>query len=336
MSARTFWSALQWSAAILLVPRGLVAQQADLLKPAGPRTIVGIVRDTLGNPVDSAELLIASVKRRTVTGPDGTFRFDDVKPGSYDIAARKLGLYPQVRTVMVGDNGGAVSFSLVPGTRALPPVVTSAARGGLSGVIGDTAYNIVEGARIAVVASDHRTSSDSMGRFFLELKPGKYMVNVSRPGYRTRLVSVTIPNDSGRRMTVWLTPSDQAQSAREAAAFDSLTLRLELRNPAFSTIFTREDINRLHIEDGVQLARLGGSSWKGPVDDGCLAIIDGGPRKLPIWSIDAADIETMETYTPPPSRGTVTNIRADAITSAAPPLLDDHCNGTKVYVWLRK
>jgi Carboxypeptidase regulatory-like domain len=235
------------------------AQQPAPPRPAGPRTIVGIVADTTGIPLDSVELLISSVRRRAMSGPDGTFRFDDLKPGKYQIAARRLGFYPQVHDVTVGDRGGVVSFSLLRGIPALPPVVSSVARGGLSGVIGDTAYNIVEGAKIAVVASDHRTVSDSMGRFFLDLKPGKYMVNVSRRGYATRLVSVTIPNDSGRRMTVWLTPADQAQTARDAAVLDSLTLRLELRNPAFSTIFTREDINRLHIEDGVQLARLGGN-----------------------------------------------------------------------------
>jgi carboxypeptidase family protein len=312
------------------------AQPPTPPRRAGPQTIVGVVTDTTGIPLDSVDLLISSVKRRAMSGPDGTFRFDDLRPGKYQIAARRLGFYPQVHDVTVGDKGGVVSFSLLPGIPALPPVVSSVARGGLSGVIGDTAYNIVEGAKIAVVASDHRTVSDSMGRFFLDLKPGKYMVNVSRPGYATRLVSVTIPNDSGRRMTVWLMPADQAQTARDAAVLDSLTLRLELRNPAFSTILTREDINRLHIEDGLQLARLGGNSWKGPLDDGCMVIIDGGPRKLPLWSIDAADIEMMETYTPRPSTGAVTSIRADAITPAAPPLLDGHCNDTKIYVWLRK
>ena len=312
------------------------AQQPSTPRPAGPRTIVGVVTDTTGIPVDSVELLISSVRRRAMSGPDGTFRFDDLKPGKYQIAARRLGFYPQVHDVAVGDIGGVVSFSLLRGIPALPPVVSSVARGGLSGVIGDTAYNIVAGAKVAVVASDHRTVSDSMGRFFLDLRPGRYMVNVSRPGYATRLVSVTIPDDSGRRMTVWLTPADRAQTARDAAVLDSLALRLEVRNPAFSTIFTREDINRLHIEDGIQLARLGGNSWKGPLADGCMAIIDGGPRKLPLWSIDAADIEMMETYTPRPNTGAVTSIRSDATTPAATPLLDDHCNDSKIYVWLRK
>ncbi len=310
------------------------AQQPAAPKPAGPKTLVGIVTDTLGNPVDSVDLLIASVKRHALTRSDGTFRFDDLKPGPYQIVARKLGFYPQVQSATVDDKGGVLSFSIVQGVRALPPIVTSVARGGFSGVIGDTSYNIVEGAQIAVIASDHRVLSDSMGRFFLDLKPGKYMVNVTRPGYRSRLVSVTIPNDSGRRMTVWLTPANRGQNARDAFAYDALTQRLETRNPVFSTIFTREDINRLGIEDGSQLARLGSNSQFGPPDDGCLAIVDGGPRTLPLWAIDAADIEAMETYAPQPRRGGVTSITGSRSSSAAQ--AQTPCKGVRVFVWLRK
>jgi len=315
------------------------AQQPAAPKPAGPKTLVGIVTDTIGNPVDSVELVISSLKRTTMSKADGTFRFDDVKSGPYQVVARRLGYYPQVQSATVDDKGGVVSFSLVLGFRALPPVITAAARGGLSGVIGDTAYNIVSEAQISVIASDHRTLSDSMGRFFIELKPGKYMVNVTRPGYRSRLVSVTIPNDSGRRMTVWLTPSNRGQNARDAFAYDALAQRLETRNPVYSTIFTREDINRLGIEDGSQLAKLGSNSQFGPPDDQCPAIVDGGPMRLPLWAIDAADIEAMETYAPQPRRGGVTSINGNrpiSTQTSNTAQAQAPCKGVRVYVWLRK
>jgi hypothetical protein len=320
-----------------LVSESAHAQQPAAPKPAGPKTLVGIVTDTLGNPVDSVELVISSVKRHAMSASDGTFRFDDIKPGPYQVLARRLGYYPQVQSATVDEKGGVVSFSILQGFRALPPVVVSVGRGGLSGVIGDTAYNIVEGAQIAVIASDHRVASDSMGRFFLDLKPGKYMVNVTRPGYRSRLVSVTIPNDSGRRMTVWLTPANRGQTARDGFAYDALALRLETRSPVFSNIFTREDINRLGIQDGYQLARLGSNSQLGPPDDRCEAIIDGGPRTLPLWAIDAADIEAMETYAPSPKRGTVTSInRNRPISTQSGSNAQAACKGVRVYVWLRK
>ena len=307
------------------------AQQPAAPKPAGPKTLVGIVTDTIGNPIDSVDLVISSLKRTVMSKSDGTFRFDDVKPGPYQVVARRLGYYPQMQSATVDDKGGVVSFSLLPGIRALPPVVTSVARGGLSGVIGDTAYNIVSEAQISVIASDHRTLSDSMGRFFLDLKPGRYMMNVSRQGYRTRLVSVTIPNDSGRRMTVWLTPTNVGQYNRDAMAFDGLAARLARRNPVWSNIYTREDINKMGIEDGIQLARLGANK---NMDDTCSAIIDGGPRRLPLWAIETADIEAMETYTTPPPRRTVTSINRNApIRGQAP---GTNVCGATVFVWLRK
>jgi len=315
----------------VLAATSVDAQQPTLPKPAGPKTLVGIVTDTIGNPLDSVELTISSLKRHAMSGADGTFRFDDIKPGPYQVVARRLGYYPQMQSATVDDNGATISFSLLLGVRALPPVVSSIARGGLSGVIGDTAYNIVSEAQISVIASDHRTLSDSMGRFFLDLKPGKYMVNVSRPGYRTRLVSVTVPNDSGRRMTVWLTPTNVGQYNRDAMAFDALAARLARRNPVWSNIYTREDINRMGIEDGIQLAQVGAGKR---MDDTCSAIIDGGPRRLPLWAIETADIEAMETYTTPPPRRTVTSInRNQPIRTQAQ--ATSACGAT-VFVWLRK
>lgn len=322
-----------------LVSRDAPSQQPAPPKPAGPKTLVGVVRDTVGNPIDSVELLIASVKRHSTTGPDGAFRFDDLKSGKYQVLARKLGFYPQVQAATVDDKGAVVSFALVQGVRALPPVVTSVSRGGLSGVIGDTAYDIVEGAQIAVLASDRKALSDSMGRFFLDLGPGRYMVNVTRPGYRSRLVSVTIPNDSGRRMTVWLTPANRGTSARDAFAYDALAQRLENRNVVYDAIITREDINRLGIQDGSQLARLSSNSQFGPPDDQCPAIVDGGPVTLPLWAIDAADIEAMETYAPHPKTGAVTSIgrnRPISTQGAGSALAQSPCKGVRVFVWLRK
>ena len=263
MPPRRFLRSLWWSVVGgVLAATSVDAQQPTLPKPAGPKTLVGIVTDTIGNPLDSVELTISSLKRHAMSGADGTFRFDDIKPGPYQVVARRLGYYPQMQSATVDDNGATISFSLLLGVRALPPVVSSIARGGLSGVIGDTAYNIVSEAQISVIASDHRTLSDSMGRFFLDLKPGKYMVNVTRPGYRTRLVSVTIPNDSGRRMTVWLTPTNAGQYNRDAMAFDALAARLARRNPVWSNIYTREDINKMGIDDGVQWTKMPNlASW---------------------------------------------------------------------------
>src|SRR3954468_20137986 len=77
---------------------------APMEKPHA-RAIVGIVRDTLALPVDGAEISIVDLKRRVFAGSDGKFRFDDIKPGEYAVRARKLGYGPQIRTIMVDEDG---------------------------------------------------------------------------------------------------------------------------------------------------------------------------------------------------------------------------------------
>jgi hypothetical protein len=294
----------------------------------GPRVIHGFVADRVERPLDSVEVVIASLKRSTFTAADGSFRFEDVKPGKYKIAVRRLGYYPQAREVPVGDDGGATAFFLTGKSATLPPIVSSASRGGLSGVVGDTAFNIIEGASIWVLGSDRRADSDSTGAFFLDLKPGRHMVRVERPGYGSKLVSVTIPNDSGRRVMVWMAPAAQGTANREKQAIQDFSMRLMRRTPVWSTIYTRDDILRARHSNATQLATAGAGKR---VDENCPAIIDG-MVSAPLWALDPADIETMEVYASRPSRRGVTSINARA--AARQPLAGPDCT-TRVYVWLR-
>ena len=76
----------------------------------GPRKIHGFVADQAERPIDSVEVYVTSLKRITFTAKDGSFRFEDVKPGKYQVGVRKLGYYADGRTLQVGDNGGATAF----------------------------------------------------------------------------------------------------------------------------------------------------------------------------------------------------------------------------------
>ncbi len=302
--------------------------------------VAGVVTDTAGIPIDSADVSIASLKRRTITGADGAFRFSDVKPGRYSVSARRIGFAPQVRTVVVGPDGGMTRFSLVPTAHVLSPVVASAVLGGLSGVVGDTAYNIVAGAQVTVLGTDRRAVTDSLGRFFIDLHSGRYVVRVTRPGYDSRMMSVTIPPDSGRRITMWLQPGSDAGRHRDAAAFEALNGRLIRRTP-MSKIYTREVLAKTSMTELSQLVTSGVGM---PVDGDCLAIIDGGPRVHPIWDIEAADIELLELY-PPKSIITSdeTSLRVPTpgtldMNGQRLPSLPTHGYGcdVRVWVWLRK
>src|SRR5688572_2669105 len=292
----------------LLIPLIAAAQQRDTasLAPAPGRTIIGIIADSADSPIDSAEIFIPALKRKTTAGADGRFRFDDVKPGTYQVAARRLGFYPQTREVVVSKElGGAARFALVPYARALPPVVSRSQRGGLSGVIGDTAWAAVKGAEVTVVSTTRRAISDSMGGFFIDLQPGKHIVRVKREGYASQLLTVNVAKDSGRRVMVFLKPSLRDESFQEEVAISELEERLARRNPVYSAIYTREDINKVGWEELSDIATAGAGRF---VDPGCVAVVDGGPRTEFIWALRASEIEGVEIYRRRPVRAQVRSI----------------------------
>src|SRR5262249_1027034 len=137
---------------------------------------------------------------------NGEFRFDDIAPGSYEVRARKLGYAPQVRTIVVDSVGGAGAFAMMAIAIPLLPVISSATRGGLSGVVGDTGFRPLPGAEVRIIGHSDIALTDSAGAFYMPVRPGKYTVAISEPGYDFKVVGVIVPSDSGRRITAYLTP----------------------------------------------------------------------------------------------------------------------------------
>ena len=109
------------------------------------------------------------------------------------------------RTVMLGLL--VVHGALVHGAHSTPFVQSATARRGLSGVIGDTTFQAIAGARIHVVGSDARAETIHDGTFLLPLQPGRYLVEVAHAAFAQQLIGVTVPADSGRRLALWPSPS---------------------------------------------------------------------------------------------------------------------------------
>jgi hypothetical protein len=175
----------------------------------------------------------------------------------------------------------------------LPPVVTSSPRGGLSGVVGDTAFHLIRGAEVYIVGSGRRARTDSAGTFFLDVMPGSYMVQITGAGFTRRLLSVTIPKDSGRHITVWMIPSKGRADHREADAIESLRSRFLTRR-ATAQFYTREDLSRYKMDWLKPLVVMGAGM---PVADDCQALIDGLWRR-PLYSVTMDEVESVEVYPP--------------------------------------
>ena len=54
----------------------------------------GAIQDTLGNPLDAAQIEIIGLNRSVTTPASGAYRFADIKPGKYWIVARRIGYEP--------------------------------------------------------------------------------------------------------------------------------------------------------------------------------------------------------------------------------------------------
>lgn len=295
---------------VLLIPFRPASAQDPARLPAvvvnaapdlpGPRKLVGVVRDTTGVPIDSVEVSIASLERRTFTKIDGSFLFNDIKPGKYQVRARRIGYAVQTREMVVADSGGTGAFALVPLPYVLRPVVTSASRGGLSGVVGDTAFTALVGANVLLLGKAASTKTDSLGQFYIPVPAGSYLVRVTQPGFADRLVSVIVPEDSGQRIRVTLAPPTRPLTLREFHNFDDLSSRLNWRSRANTRVYTRAELLRMKIEWIYDAVMIGyheiHSGAPGSLDRDCVAMVNGGPAYTEIGKLTVDDVETVEIY----------------------------------------
>lgn len=291
--------------AMPLVPAG--AQQQGRAPAANPGAgiVVGVVVDTMGRAIEGVTVFIDSRKRDMTTSADGTFRFDRIGSDSVTVATRRLGYFPQARRVALGKDGGSVIVVLVPRISSLPPSITSATVSGLGGIVSDTALHALQGAEVQAVGTGLGPGvTDSSGAFFIEAKPGHYMVRVTEAGHVGQLISVTVPEKGGRRLAIRLTPGRDPSRGRQSAAMNNLNDRLMRRSPTWSKVFTREDIAALNVSDVAALARIGASGSR--VDPDCMATLDGNRGRIPLWDLDPDDVEFMEVYVRVPNDGGLT------------------------------
>jgi hypothetical protein len=173
--------------------------------------------------------------------------------------------------------------------------VTSVSRGGLGGIITDEKLEKLPGAEVRMFGTHARTVTDSSGEFFMDVRPGSYMVRVTKEGRASRLLSVTIPADSGRRIAIALQPGKRG-SNREEIDMQDLARRLVWRTSP-SAFLTREHLESLGDKRLVNIARAVNPK---PLSEGtelaCMAIVNGGPDAMPLWYFDAEELESVEIY----------------------------------------
>jgi hypothetical protein len=251
-------------------------------------TVSGSVRDSAGGAVRGVEIELEPGSRTARTNDRGAFTFPDVGSGEYKLSARRPGYRLLSREVTV-DGDVSVALTLERAV-VLPATITSVNRLGLSGVVEDTQRHPIAGARVSVTGAGREVSTDSVGAFYVEVRPGRYLVRILHDGYADRVVGVRVPPDSGRRIVVDLSTGETGSAARESATLFDLNERI-IRTPGPLHFFTREELMKSGAR---QLSQFAGYATAHPVDESCRAAIGGESWSMPLWTIDVSDIELLE------------------------------------------
>lgn len=318
---------------------------ATIEKP-GARILVGIVVDTAGNPIGGAEVTIPDLRRRLYSRGDGSFRFDSVPRGDYEMRARKVGFAPQVRRFDVDTAGGVAQFALMPLVQSLPAMVSTAGRKGLSGNIANMQHASLPGAIVRILGAGASTTTDANGNFFLPAETGRYMVSVEKDSFSTKLFAVTIPKDSGRHVNAWLMPSFGPVSKEKFWNIPDLRERQAWVKPQNRLFFTREDLLRLEVEwiSDVVLGSGPKLGFREPISPDCRAVVNGGPEIADVSRLTIDDVESVEIYRGFPTTVSAASAGGRRGRGSFLPMTSNarfaaHENFTRVcpgvYVWLR-
>ena len=101
----------------------LVLLSSMLGAQTGRGAIVGVVRDSGGSGISSADVRVEGTNLRVITEPDGSFRLERVPSGLGTLQVRRLGFAPGTSTFRLEASGESrVDVSLVPLPAQLPAV----------------------------------------------------------------------------------------------------------------------------------------------------------------------------------------------------------------------
>jgi hypothetical protein len=306
-------------------------------KPLAANTLTGLVTDTLGIPLADVDVLLIKLRRRTRTRADGTFRFDSVPAGTYELRTRAIGFVAPTVRALVGPTGGAIGIRMTRFSYNMPSMVTTAERGGLSGIIGDTAYRALPDVSVNVPGTGHIEKTDSAGAFFIPLKAGKYLARLEREGYQRQMVSVNIPENEGRKIAAWMVPLDGPPNNFEAHMLFEMDQRMTRERGVGTRFYTHEDLVQLGNPSLETVVRRIAS---GRIDE-CMVKINGGPVKVPLWTLTADELEFVEIYLPSRTGGgAVTSLKGNPTKFKTDISLrlqaEATCGNLGLMVWLRR
>jgi hypothetical protein len=316
---------------MLVVGRGQVSAQA-------PSTLVGIVRDSSGQPVPDAEVTIRDLNHAVKTNAAGRFSLNVRDPGSYAVSFRRLG-YRSVSYTWraIAGQRTEISVALFVLSRELDPVVVRAeedsrasARASLLGLVVDTAGVAIPEAAVDLLGADISGTTRANGGFlFKPLAIGTYVLRVRKLGFAPGMLTVQLGKNDDREVVVYLHPlaanlDPFVVTERSGYGRDQTILDEFERRKRFQTFQTRllgpEDLKGYygrtldqalvqmglyrspHEQSGRPTSLMGPLSRRSAPDlrrdDACILLNGKDPILRPLTSFSTDEIEMLEVYPP--------------------------------------
>jgi hypothetical protein len=156
---------------------------------------------------------------------------------------------------------------------------------GIYGVVGDTSFRAVAGARVAVLG--YRGSSvltDSVGRFgFPNADRGIYMIRATMPGYLEKRFTVFLERGTGKELGIRLSAgSGERVSNREEAELFDLRWRLAMGDSR--SLMSRSELQAFGAVSVCEVPRVRRAvNYQAGVLNGVLNLL---PEEICRWNAD--------------------------------------------------
>lgn len=194
--------------------------------------IMGIVRGRDSMPVPDA-LVRVTHGNFTATArswDDGSYAFNQLLPGTYELTVRRIGFASFSGHVEVGNRRISTDVHLAPVATTLEAVRVTAAFTGISGVVGEFALmQPLRGASVRLMGGKDTLITAADGRFVVPLSAGgSFALRVEQAGFVPKLVSITVPRGQHVEIAVLL------DSAKKKVSDNYVYGELDLRMRAAS------------------------------------------------------------------------------------------------------
>ncbi len=271
--------------------------------PAQTFIVTGTVRSSAGLPIQGALVLMDSVKsaRAFRTTAAGRFQFSAVPPGAHSLEVQALGYRVVERDFTVDAADVNLDIILTPrGPQPLDSIVVRAERTGVFGIIANAQdLTPVGGAKVQLIGAGE-TTTDSAGRYDIpKVRPGSYLVRLSREGFADKTWSITVNRNKGYELSALLSPSSERASRHTAGVWKDMDLRVH-EGGAHTYLVPRSELGANPRGDlSLYMARSRSMLVKNDqslLSSPCI-FVDGRPVPgFPLWSFSVGDVEAVEVY----------------------------------------